>query len=58
MVRSDPKLTTIGARDRAEKHRLDDALHEGLEDTFPASDPVSITQPLQSKRDHRPNRGD
>jgi hypothetical protein len=33
-------------------------LNEGLEDTFPASDPVSITQPLQSKRDHRPNRGD
>jgi hypothetical protein len=29
--------------DREEKRRLDDALEEGLEETFPGSDPVNIT---------------
>ena len=32
-----------GQEERREK--LDDALERGLEDTFPASDPVSVTQP-------------
>ena len=36
----------------AEKRRLDEALEEGLEETFPGSDPVSITQPAPSKPDH------
>ena len=40
-----------GSADREEKRRLDDALEEGLEETFPASDPVSITQPAPSKGD-------
>jgi len=31
--------------------RLDDALERGLEETFPASDPVSVVQPLPSARD-------
>ena len=35
--------------DAAEKQRLDDALEEGLEETFPGSDPVSITQPAPAK---------
>jgi hypothetical protein len=35
----------------AEKRRLDEALEEGLEETFPGSDPVSITQPSASKPD-------
>ncbi|MCA6114726.1 hypothetical protein J6524_07305 [Bradyrhizobium sp. WSM 1738] len=35
-----------------EKRRLDDALEEGLEETFPASDPVNVTQPPPSKGDH------
>ena len=43
---SDPK----GAKD-AEKRRLDDALEEGLEETFPGSDPVSVIQPAPSKAD-------
>ena len=30
--------------DKAEKRRLDDALEEGLEETFPGSDPVNVTQ--------------
>lgn len=29
----------------AEKRKLDDELNEALEDTFPASDPVKLTQP-------------
>jgi hypothetical protein len=28
-----------------EKQALDDALEEGLEETFPGSDPVNVTQP-------------
>jgi hypothetical protein len=35
----------------AEKRRLDEALEEGLEETFPGSDPVSITQPSATKPD-------
>jgi hypothetical protein len=35
----------------AEKRLLDEALEEGLKDTFPASDAVSVTQPSPSKED-------
>jgi hypothetical protein len=44
------------AEDREEKRRLDDALEEGLEETFPGSDPVNITQPPPSKADHHVKR--
>ena len=40
----------------AEKRRLDDALEEGLEETFPGSDPVNVTQPPPSKQDHHVKR--
>jgi hypothetical protein len=40
----------------AEKRRLDEALEEGLEETFPASDPVNVTQPPPSKADHHIKR--
>jgi len=33
------------------KKTLDQALDCGLEDTFPASDPVAVTQPPASSRD-------
>ena len=46
-----------GLADREEKRRLDDALEEGLEETFPASDPVNVTQPAPSKGDHHVKRG-
>ena len=42
--------------DREEKRRLDDALDEGLEETFPASDPVNVTQPAPSKGDQHVKR--
>jgi hypothetical protein len=32
---------------------LDDKLEQGLEESFPGSDPVAITQPAQSARDKR-----
>jgi hypothetical protein len=49
--RSDKK----GAKD-AEKRRLDEALEEGLEETFPGSDPVNVTQPPPSKEDQKIKR--
>jgi hypothetical protein len=40
-------------RERNEKHKqaLDDSLDRGLEDTFPGSDPVAVTQPPPSAYD-------
>lgn len=35
----------------AHKDKLDDALNKGLEESFPGSDPVSVTQPPPSKHD-------
>ena len=42
----------------AEQRQLDRALDEGLEETFPASDPVSVTQPAPSRADHHVKRTD
>jgi hypothetical protein len=39
-----------GEPDKA-KTEAEKSLHEGLEDTFPASDPVNLTQPPPSKGD-------
>ena len=52
------KISSIdaGSEDRAEKRRLDDALEEGLEETFPGSDPVNVTQPAPSKADQHVKR--
>jgi hypothetical protein len=44
--------------EQAEKRLLDQALEEGLEETFPASDPVNVTQPAPSKADHHVRRKD
>jgi len=46
------------AADDAEKRRLDQALEEGLEETFPGSDPVNVIQPAPSKGDHHVRRKD
>ena len=40
-----------------EKRRLDEALEEGLEETFPGSDPVSVSQPAHSKADQHIKQG-
>ena len=42
----------------SEKRRLDAALEEGLEETFPGSDPVNVTQPPPSKADRNVKRKD
>ena len=42
----------------AEKRRLEEALEEGLEETFPGSDAVNVTQPAPSKGDHHIKRRD
>ena len=44
--------------DGAEKRQLDRALDEGLEETFPGSDPVNVIQPPPSKADHHVKRKD
>ena len=44
--------------DSEEKRRLDEALEEGLEETFPGSDPVNVTQPPPSKDDRHVKRKD
>jgi hypothetical protein len=49
-----PKPAAHGAGKAAadeEKRQLEVALDEGLEETFPGSDPVSVTQPAHSKAD-------
>jgi hypothetical protein len=40
-------------REARRKERLDEQLDQGLEDTFPGSDPVAVTQPPHSARDKR-----
>ena len=42
-------------RERTErcKQKLDESLDRGLEDTFPGSDPVAVTQPPPSVHDKR-----
>lgn len=37
--------------EKTDKRRLDKALDEALEESFPASDPVNLTQPPPSKHD-------
>ncbi len=36
----------IAGNDNAAKPKLDEELEEGLEETFPASDPPAATQPV------------
>jgi hypothetical protein len=40
----------------AEKKDLDQQLNEALEESFPGSDPVSLTQPAPSKPDANTRR--
>ena len=39
------------AAEKEQKERLDKALEEGLEESFPGSDPVNVTQPAPSPQD-------
>jgi hypothetical protein len=55
-ARPEDVMTTPKDLRDAEKRKLDEALDEGLEETFPASDPVNVTQPPPSKQDHHVKR--
>jgi hypothetical protein len=39
-----------------DRHRADKSLESGLEESFPASDPVNVTQPAKSPEDKKPVR--
>jgi hypothetical protein len=57
MTRPHPKSSH--ADKPAKKSRdeaLENALEEGLEETFPASDPVNVTQPAPSRQDSHVKR--
>ena len=51
MDRDNFKSTEKHKETPEEKKKLDDALEKGLEDSFPASDPINVTQPPPSKKD-------
>ena len=38
------------------RHTADKSLEAGLEESFPASDPVNVTQPAKSPQDKKPIR--
>ena len=40
-----------GDREEAQRRRLERSLEQGLEDSFPASDPINVTQPPKSVGD-------
>jgi hypothetical protein len=42
-----------GDREETQKRRLERSLEQGLEDSFPASDPISVTQPPKSVGDKK-----
>jgi len=39
-------------REDARKRKLEQSLEQGLEDSFPASDPVNVTQPAPTRRNN------
>ena len=38
------------------KQKAEQSLEEGLQDTFPASDPINVVQPPRSRQDKKPAR--
>jgi hypothetical protein len=53
VMENERKLEKRRAAEDAERRRLERALEEGLEETFPASDPVNVTQPPRSPQERR-----
>ena len=43
-------------RKAAQRRKVERSLEEGLEDSFPASDPINVTQPPSSIYDRYPKR--
>ena len=46
-------LTEKEREDALRRRRLERSLEEGLQDSFPASDPINVTQPPPSAQDKR-----
>jgi hypothetical protein len=44
---------TSRERDEAQKRKLEKSLEQGLEDSFPGSDPINVTQPPPSVADKK-----
>jgi len=40
-------------REAAQQRKLEKSLEQGLEDSFPASDPINVTQPPPSVKDKK-----
>ncbi|HWM46683.1 MAG TPA: hypothetical protein VNR11_07200 [Xanthobacteraceae bacterium] len=49
--REDAAAAATQERRRTRRKRIDDALDEGLKQTFPASDPVALTEPVPPRPD-------
>ena len=47
----DTRERKSGKSDERKRRRLERSLEEGLEDSFPASDPINVTQPPPTKID-------
>jgi hypothetical protein len=43
----------LSEAEEQERRRLEKSLEEGLEDSFPASDPINVTQPPPSIQDRK-----
>ncbi len=49
----DEKRREADVRRRRQQSSLEKSLEQGLEDTFPASDPINVTQPPPSSHDQK-----
>lgn len=61
MADADTKVKDNPTKDKGSKghkDKLDEALNKGLEESFPGSDPVNVTQPPPSKHDQHIKRKD
>jgi hypothetical protein len=47
------KIERADRGETEQRRRLDQALDEGLKETFPGSDPVSVVQPAPTRYDGR-----
>jgi hypothetical protein len=52
----DRKRRAENREEEEERHQADRSLDRGLEGTFPASDPVNVTQPAPTPYDRKPIR--
>jgi len=53
IAKSEAREETRGENPAERRHRLEQSLERGLEDTFPASDAINVTQPPPSVRDQQ-----